>query len=56
MVVGNIIPLIAGGTFVVPWGWILMGFLLCFLVGIISGIYPAMKAARVDPIESLRFE
>jgi putative ABC transport system permease protein len=56
IVVGNIIPLIAGGVFVVPWGWILLGFSLCFLVGVISGIYPARKAAKLDPIESLRFE
>jgi len=56
IIVGNIIPLIAGGVFVIPWGWIIVGFLLCFVVGVISGLYPALKAARVDPIESLRFE
>lgn len=56
MVVGNLIPLIAGGVFVIPWAWILLGFMLCFIVGVISGIYPARKAAKLDPIESLRFE
>lgn len=56
IIVGNIIPIIAGGIFIVPWGWIFLGFLLCLIVGIISGLYPAVKAARVDPIESLRFE
>lgn len=56
ILVGNLIPLIAGGVFVVPWAWILLGFTLCFIVGVVSGIYPAMKAARLDPIESLRFE
>ncbi len=56
MIVGNLIPLIAGGVFVVPWAWMILGFLLCLIVGIVSGIYPAMKAARLDPIESLRFE
>jgi putative ABC transport system permease protein len=56
MVVGNIIPLIAGGSFTIPWAWMLLGFVLCFIVGIISGLYPAIKASKVDPIESLRFE
>jgi putative ABC transport system permease protein len=56
MIVGNLIPLFAGGVFVIPWAWMIMGFLLCLLVGVISGIYPAMKASRLDPIESLRFE
>jgi len=56
MVVGNLIPLIAGGVFVIPWAWMIMGFLLCLIVGVVSGIYPAMKASRLDPIESLRFE
>jgi putative ABC transport system permease protein len=56
IMVGNIIPLIAGGSFNIPWVWMILGFVLCFIVGIISGLYPAIKASKVDPIESLRFE
>ena len=55
--IGNLISnLISPGTFVIPWLWIIVGFAICIIVGLISGSYPAIKASRVDPIESLRFE
>ena len=56
IIAGNGVTFFVGGQFVVPWAWIFLGFSLCFIVGIISGIYPAMKASRLDPIESLRYE
>ncbi len=56
MLVGNITTLLTGGVFIIPWGWMLMGVSLCILVGLVSGLYPASRAARLDPIESLRYE
>lgn len=39
-----------------PIDWTLFGLIICSLVGIVFGTYPAVKAANLDPIESLRYE
>lgn len=54
--VGNLFGLILGTSFVIPWGIIAIGIAICTLVGILSGIYPAIKAAKLDPIIALRYE
>lgn len=43
-------------SYFIPWMWILVGFVVCIFVGLVSGFYPAHKASKLDPIESLRFE
>ncbi|MBN2683128.1 MAG: ABC transporter permease [Bacteroidales bacterium] len=53
---GNGVSLLTGGPFIVPWMWILFGVVICLVVSIISGMAPAMKAARLDPIIALRHE
>jgi len=57
IIVGNLISKAIGiDAFVVPWLWMSMGMMICIFVGLLSGYYPAHKASKLDPIESLRFE
>jgi putative ABC transport system permease protein len=41
---------------VIPIDWVIIGLVICSLVGIVFGTYPAVKAANLDPVESLRYE
>ena len=57
ILIGNLISSAMGiDAFIVPWLWMMVGMIICILVGLFSGWYPASKASKLDPIESLRFE
>ncbi|MDQ2718491.1 MAG: ABC transporter permease [Bacteroidota bacterium] len=56
VLVGNAVGLFLHTGFVVPWGWVIIGIVVCSAVGLFAGLYPAVKAARLDPIVALRYE
>lgn len=57
ILVGNLLSSVMGiQEFLMPWFWMFFGMIVCIFIGILSGWYPASKASRLDPIESLRFE
>lgn len=53
---GNVLGLYLNSPVVIPYDWVIIGFVVCFSVGIIFGVYPAYKAAKLNPIDALRFE
>lgn len=56
ILIGNAVSLALKSSFVVPWIWVTTGIVVCFIVGVVSGYAPAVKAANIDPIEALRYE
>jgi putative ABC transport system permease protein len=56
VIVGNSFALVLDTGFVVPYQWMFIGIVICFIVGLLAGLYPAYKASRMNPIEALRYE
>lgn len=57
ILIGNLLANLMGiDVFVIPWKEMMIGMIVCICVGLFSGYYPAHKASKLDPIESLRFE
>jgi putative ABC transport system permease protein len=56
ILIGNVFSLVLNTGFVFPWAWLFWGVFLCTIVGILAGLYPSLKASRMNPIQALRYE
>jgi putative ABC transport system permease protein len=56
ILIGNVFSLVLNTGFVFPWIWLFLGMAICTGVGILAGIYPSLKASRLNPIQALRYE
>lgn len=56
VLVGNLFSIVLDTGFVVPWNWVGYGIALCGTVGLLAGLYPALKAGKLNPIDALRYE
>ena len=56
ILLGNVVSAIFSGAFILPWNWIILSVFVCFVVGVGAGLYPAIKASRLNPIDALRHE
>lgn len=56
VLVGNLFSMLLKTGFVVPWAWVGLGIAICGSVGLLAGIYPALKAGKLNPIDALRYE
>ncbi|MEO8665053.1 MAG: FtsX-like permease family protein, partial [Ignavibacteria bacterium] len=53
---GNLVGLYLNTPVVIPYDWVIIGLVVCSIVGIVFGVYPAYKAAKLNPIDALRYE
>ena len=56
VIAGDALAMWMEAQIVFPWDWAAIGLIVCTVIGVGAGLYPAIKAANLDPIEALRYE
>ena len=54
--IGNLVAYFLTNPFFIPWFWVMVAFTICIIMGVLSGFYPAKRAAKLEPVEALRHD
>lgn len=54
--IGNLVAYFLTNPFFIPWFWVMVAFTICIIMGVLSGFYPAKRAANLQPVEALRHD
>ena len=55
-IVGNVVAIQMNAEMIIPWLWISIAIFVCSIIGIGFGFFPALRAAKLNPVEALRYE
>jgi len=56
VIAGNLLATYLSTPVILPYDWVIIGIVVCTIVGVVFGVYPAYKAAKLNPIDALRYE